>query len=585
VPVRAAPLRSTGPRSTSIAKGRECPSAPPSSPPPGSGPGSCRPPRPCRRSCSRSSTGPRSSTSWRSAPAPAVRRAARHRPGQVCHRGPLRRGAGTSSRRSGQGQARPAGEVRHATELATVHSIRQGEALGLGHAVLQARTHVGDDASFVVALGDDIVDPDSDFLERMIAQHEATGRPVVALMEVPEDQVSQVRDRGRPPDRRRRRGRDQRPGREARPRRRPVEPRRHRPVRAAGVDLPRLADTKPGAGGEIQLTDALHTLAQDQPIVGVRLDDVRHDAGDKLGFLQATVDFASPARRPRTGVPRVAWRPSSRSVHGERRPEHHERAPPSSARGGRRVWTQDELLSVDTYREYVIRALPRPEPMEIGTGDASASCWRGRLGHRVAAGLRQLRHGRVRGPGGRRRRMSPSRPPWTCRRRRGGRGGDVDADAGQRRGHADHDRRADPAGSRRDRARRGDLRDASRVTIHVASERGSTSAARARTSSPGQRLLAAGRRIGPGDIALLIASGVTRVPCYPAPRVTIVSTGDELVPADRRRSPARSVTATARCSPRWCARPVASPTSPDRPATTARADGRASSPTSATPTW
>ena len=73
-------------------------------------------------------------------------------------------------------KARREDAARHATELATVHSIRQGEALGLGHAILQARTHVGDDDSFVVALGDDIVDPDSDFLSRMIAQHDATGR-------------------------------------------------------------------------------------------------------------------------------------------------------------------------------------------------------------------------------------------------------------------------------------------------------------------------------------------------------------------------------------------------------------------------
>ena len=121
---------------------------------------------------------------------------------------------------------------------------------------------MGDDASFVVVLGDDIVDPDSDFLERMIDAHESSGRPVVALMEVPEAGRLQVRDR-------RHRARRTRPASCA------ITGLVEKPARAdapsnlaiigryvlPGAIFPVLADTPPGAGGEIQLTDALQTMA------------------------------------------------------------------------------------------------------------------------------------------------------------------------------------------------------------------------------------------------------------------------------------------------------------------------------------
>lgn len=196
-------------------------------------------------------------------------------------------------------------EVRHATELATVHSVRQGQALGLGHAVLQARAHVGDDTSFVVALGDDLVDPDSRLLETMIGQHEVTGRPVVALMEVPASDVDKYGIAATEPT-----GTDgivhitglvEKPAPADAPSTLAVIGRYVLP----GAIFPVLADTPPGAGGEIQITDALHTMACDEPILGVRLDDVRHDAGDKLGFLQATVDFAT--RRDDLGPAFLDW--------------------------------------------------------------------------------------------------------------------------------------------------------------------------------------------------------------------------------------------------------------------------------------
>lgn len=194
--------------------------------------------------------------------------------------------------------------VRDLASLATIHSVRQGEALGLGHAVLQAAPHVGDE-SFVVCLGDDIVDPGTAFLERMIAAHERTGRAVVALMEVPEDQVHLYGVAETAPGEQ-----DgeylvsslvEKPSPEDAPSNLAVVGRYVLPGDIFAV----LRDTPPGRGDEIQLTDALQTLAADEPIIGVRLDAPRHDTGDKLGFLKATVELA--AAREDVGPDFVAW--------------------------------------------------------------------------------------------------------------------------------------------------------------------------------------------------------------------------------------------------------------------------------------
>ena len=195
-------------------------------------------------------------------------------------------------------------EIRRLAELAHVHGVRQGEALGLGHAVLQAAEHVGDD-SFAVCLGDDIVAPGSDFLSRMIAAHERTGRAVVALMEVPRSEVHLygVAD-ARPTDVDGEfavHGLVEKPEADEAPSNLIVVGRYVLP----GTIFEVLRDTPPGRGGEIQLTDALQTLAADAPIVGLRLDDPRYDTGDKLGFLQATVQLA--AARDDLGPPFLAW--------------------------------------------------------------------------------------------------------------------------------------------------------------------------------------------------------------------------------------------------------------------------------------
>lgn len=195
-------------------------------------------------------------------------------------------------------------QVRALSELASVHTIRQGLPLGLGHAVLQARGHVGN-RGFAVLLPDDLLDPDVGFLDRMVAAHQRAGRAVVALMRVPRDQIHlygvatatetdepgvyDVRDLVEKPDA------DEAPsdlaviGRYVLP----------------GDTFDVLDRTEPGKGGEIQLTDALRTMATEEPIVGVRYDGVRHDTGDKLGFLKATVDLA--ARRADLGPAFLDW--------------------------------------------------------------------------------------------------------------------------------------------------------------------------------------------------------------------------------------------------------------------------------------
>jgi UTP--glucose-1-phosphate uridylyltransferase len=96
-----------------------------------------------------------------------------------------------SSRRCSRRAARTTclAEVRNLADLVELHSVRQGEALGLGHAVGMARKHVGDNA-FAVLLGDDMMHPDSPLLRNMIAATERTGRSTIALMRVPKEDIS-----------------------------------------------------------------------------------------------------------------------------------------------------------------------------------------------------------------------------------------------------------------------------------------------------------------------------------------------------------------------------------------------------------
>jgi UTP--glucose-1-phosphate uridylyltransferase len=195
--------------------------------------------------------------------------------------------------------------VRDLADLVTIHSVRQHEPLGLGHAVLMGAGHVPADESFAVLLGDDIVDPQADFLDRMIAVHERTGRPVVALLRIRPEQASLYGVATVTPG--------QAPGEHL------ISDlvEKPRPEDAAsdlavigryvlpGAIFEQLRQTPPGRGGEIQLTDALNAMAHEEPIIGLELDVPRYDAGDKLGFLEATVALA--AAREDLGPEFVAW--------------------------------------------------------------------------------------------------------------------------------------------------------------------------------------------------------------------------------------------------------------------------------------
>ena len=194
--------------------------------------------------------------------------------------------------------------VRGISDMIDVSYTRQKEALGLGHAVLRAQELVGDEA-FAVVLADDLIDAETPCLRQLLDVYEFFNAPVLAVMEVPRDQISAygVID---------------------------AEPVSHngssdRVYRIRDlVEKPKAADAPsnlaiigryvltpeifgcaqaidPGAGSEIQLTDALRHLLRSRPIYAYRFEGKRYDAGDKLGFLKATVEYA--LRRHDLGEP------------------------------------------------------------------------------------------------------------------------------------------------------------------------------------------------------------------------------------------------------------------------------------------
>jgi len=205
-----------------------------------------------------------------------------------------------------KGQQAALADIRALSDLVSLHAVRQPQPLGLGHAVLMAAGHVGRDESFAVLLGDDLLEPDSTFLARMVAAHERTGSAVVALLRVEDpERLSQYGVVDAVP------GEHagevlisdlvEKPAPGSAPSDLAVIGRYVLP----GSIFAALERTPPGRGGEIQLTDALRALAAERPIIGLVLDEPRHDAGDKLGFLTATLAFA--ARRPDLGPDLIAW--------------------------------------------------------------------------------------------------------------------------------------------------------------------------------------------------------------------------------------------------------------------------------------
>lgn len=203
-------------------------------------------------------------------------------------------------------------------------------------------------------------------------------------------------------------------------------------------------------------------------------------------------------------------------------------------RGRQRVYTEDELLPVDTYREYVVRALPRPEPMEIGTNDALGLV----LGQDVEAPepLPAFANSGMDGYAVRAADVAAASEDQAVELRVVGEvvaGASSDRSVGP--GEAMRIMTGAPVPPGADAIVPVEVTSGGNgdVRIHRASAHGQHVRPVGQDVSPGQRLLARGRRIGPGDIGLLIASGVTRVACFPSPRVAVISTGDELVAPDR----------------------------------------------------
>ena len=194
--------------------------------------------------------------------------------------------------------------VRGISDMINVSYVRQKEALGLGHAVLRASELVGEEP-FAVVLADDVIEAETPCLRQLLDVYGFFGAPVLAVMEVPRENISAYGAID-------------------------AEPVSHngshdRVYRIRDlVEKPKAADApsnlaiigryvltpeifvslesiNPGSGGELQLTDALKHMLRSRPIYAYRFEGTRYDAGDKLGFLKATVEFA--LRRKDLGGP------------------------------------------------------------------------------------------------------------------------------------------------------------------------------------------------------------------------------------------------------------------------------------------
>lgn len=181
-------------------------------------------------------------------------------------------------------------QVREIAEMVDIFYVRQKRALGLGHAILCAKDFIGNEP-FAVLLGDDIIDSHRPGLGQLLDVYRKYRGCVLALEQVPlenissygcvkathiSEQVYEVTDLVEKP--------------------KPEDAPSDLAIIGRYVLTPEifpiLEKQEPGKGGEIQLTDAIRTLAAGQAIYGCRFAGIRHDCGDKLGFLKATVDMA-----------------------------------------------------------------------------------------------------------------------------------------------------------------------------------------------------------------------------------------------------------------------------------------------------
>lgn len=180
--------------------------------------------------------------------------------------------------------------LEHISSLANIHYVRQKQALGLGHAIHCAKSFVGA-SPFAVLLGDDIVHSETPCLKQMIDVYDKYGSTVLGVQEVAREDISKYGIVDAVPveqDVYRVRGMVEKPKPENAP--------SNIAVLGRYIITPEiftlLENTRPGAGGEIQLTDALCALAQEQAMYCYTFEGKRYDVGSKIGFLQATVEYA-----------------------------------------------------------------------------------------------------------------------------------------------------------------------------------------------------------------------------------------------------------------------------------------------------
>lgn len=180
--------------------------------------------------------------------------------------------------------------VQEIAALADIHFIRQKEPLGLGHAVYQARKHVGEEP-FVVLLGDDITFSDPSCTMQLMEQHEQTGGSIVAVEEVAKENtgaygivkvdpfrgnLARMTDLVEKPE--------------------PAQAPSNLGILGRYLLTPEIfkaiANTRPGRGGEIQLTDALNLLRSREPVYAHRFDGLRYDLGNKIDWLRTNLEVA-----------------------------------------------------------------------------------------------------------------------------------------------------------------------------------------------------------------------------------------------------------------------------------------------------
>jgi len=201
-----------------------------------------------------------------------------------------------------RGKLKERDALRSISGMARIVSLRQHEPLGLGHAVLQAKNLVGDEP-FAVILGDDVIDAQVPGIKQLVDCYERTGKGVVALMEVPADQThlygiasgEMIDERTMSIDAMVEKPKSNAPSNLA------VIGRYVLPARVFQL----LEETRPGVGGEIQLTDALAMLAKEGGLVGYCFEGKRYDAGDRLGYVKANVAFA--LKRPDMREELLRW--------------------------------------------------------------------------------------------------------------------------------------------------------------------------------------------------------------------------------------------------------------------------------------